>query len=196
MNQGQQKQNSKKPNPFIVGDNVLETIRGVGASVGKTALDETTQKLPDNFIRDMFGAGAVSEELRPNEPIDIQQEKPQKVTPKDLIHALTTKDKSLTEHEIEQLRTQLKAFAPKTNNQEVKKAAIEQPAQETGTYHENRLERLLNVAKKFMTNPDDGLTWFKEAGKRKKLKGFWGSYKKHGTTFGLSSERTASTQSG
>lgn len=195
MNQGQQKQNPKKQNPFIVGDNVLETIRGVGASVGKTAFDETTQKLPDNFIRDMFGAAAAHEDLQPNEPIDFQQKEPG-VSPKDVLRALTTKDDAVKKHEIEQLRQQLATLAPRTTHAEAKKAVIEQPEEQPGEYHKNRLEGIINTVKKLTTNPDDGLTWFKEAGKRKKLKGFWGSYKKHGTTFGLSSERTTATQSG
>lgn len=195
MNQGQSKQNPKKPNPYIVGDNVMETVRSIGASVGTTALNETTQKLPDNFVQDIFGVKTAQEEVHPNEPISFQQEQP-RVSPQDVIHTLTTREKTTTDDKLKQLRDLLTTLAPKTKNAEVKKAVIEQPEKKPGIYHENRLERFIETAKKLLTNPDDGLTWFKEAGKRKRQKGFWGNYKTHGTTFGLSSERTAATQSG
>lgn len=196
MNQGQSKPNLKRPNPYIVGDNVLETIRSLGGSIGTNVQQETTQKLPDTLLRDMFGTNVNQEELQPNESIALPSEQPQKTTPKDIFGALTTKDKSLTEQEIAQLRAQLATLAPKTNDNAIKKEVIEQPNNQTGIYHKNRLERFIESVKKLTTDPQDGLTWFKETGKRKKQKGFWGSYKKHGTTFGLSSERTASTQSG
>jgi hypothetical protein len=199
MNQvGQSKPNPKKPNPYVVGDNVLETVRGLGANIGTAIQDEVTQKIPDNFIRDMFGgANQLQSELKPNEAINVHQEEaPKKVTPRDIIHALMTDDKKITQQEITQLRQQLEMYSKQTKNNEIKKAVIEQPTENPGVYHKNIFERLVYTAKKLTTNPDDGLTWFKEAGTRKKRKGFWRGFKDKGTKFGLSSERTASTQSG
>ena len=195
MNQGQSKPNLKRPNPFRT-DNILESVRGLGASVGNTVQQETTQNLPDALLRDMFGTEASQGELQQNESIALPSEQPPKTTPKDIFGALTAKDKSLTEQEIGQLRAQLATLAPKTNDNAIKKEVIEQPNNQTGIYHKNRLERFIEKVKNITADPFDGLTWFRETGKRKKQKGFWGSYKKHGTTFGLSSERTASTQSG
>ncbi len=195
MNQGQSKPNLKRPAPFV-GDNVLETVRSIGGSVVDTAQQEITQKLPDNILQDIVGAATTREALQPNETIHITQQEQPQTSPKDLIHALTTQDETLTAKEIAQLRSQLASLAPKVNHAEAKKAIIEQPEHQAGIYHKNRLQTLVESIQKLMTNPDDGLTWFREAGKRKKQMGFWGGYKKHGTTFGLSSERTAATQSG
>jgi hypothetical protein len=44
---------------------------------------------------------------------------------------------------------------------------------------------------------EDGRAWLETFAKRKKKKlGYWKMYKKHGTTFGLSHERTIATQTG
>jgi hypothetical protein len=198
MNQvGSAKPAMKKPNPAIVGDNVLETVRGIGANIGTIARDEATQNIPDNFLQDMFGVDQTKSELKPNESVNVQQEEePKKVTPRDLIHALTTNDKAITQQEIAQLRQQLEGYAKQTNNTEIKKAVIEQPTENPGVYHKNLFEQLVETAKKFATNPDDGLTWFNEAGTKKKRKGFWHGFKSHGTKFGLSNERTAATSTG
>ncbi len=187
----------KKPNPALVGDNVLETVRSIGATIGTTTTDEITQKIPDNFLQDMFGVNQAQSELKPNESINVQQDEASKrVTPRDLIHVLTTNDKTITQHEIQVLRQQLEGYAKQTNDPQIKKVVLEQPTVNPGVYHKNLFEQLVETAKKLATNPDDGLTWFKEAGTKKKRQGFWGAYKKHGTTFGLSSERTTATQSG
>ncbi len=186
----------KKQTPYLVGDNVMETVRSIGGSVGNAVQLEATQKLPDNILQDVFGTPAAREELQPNETVDVTKQEQPRTSPKDLIHALTTQDETLTAKEIAQLRAQLATLAPKTHHAEAKKAMIEQPEQQAGIYHKNRLETIVENIKKLATNPDDGITWFKETGKRQKQKGFWYGYKKHGTSFGLSNERTAATQSG
>jgi hypothetical protein len=65
-----------------------------------------------------------------------------------------------------------------------------------GIYHLNYYERLKNVIKAIRLNIEDSRTWLALSTGRKGRKKYWGMYKKHGTTFGLSHERSLATSSG
>lgn len=196
MNQvGMPKPATKKPNSYV-NPNVMEAVRGIGTNIGTTTKNEFTQNLPDNFLRDMFGADQPQSELKPNESINVQQEEePKKVTPRDIIHALTTKDKEMTQQELNAIRQQIETIGKQTNNQEIKKVVIEQPTENPGVYHTNFFKRILETAQQ-LGKPDDFLTEFNKAGTKRKRLGFWSRTKTNGSSYNLSGERTAATQSG
>ena len=95
------------------------------------------------------------------------------------------------------IRAELKALSEtiKNFNQDVQKAINEIPAR-PGIYHLNFMERLRSVLKILREQIEDSRTWLSLSTGRKKKKQYWGLYKKHGTQFGLSSERTLATQAG
>jgi hypothetical protein len=72
---------------------------------------------------------------------------------------------------------------------------VETPV-DPGIYHVTFLERLRSFIQLLREQVDDSRTWLTVSSKRQKKMAFWGLYKKHGTQFGLSSERTVSTQAG
>lgn len=77
------------------------------------------------------------------------------------------------------------------------KIKVERLPQKTGIYYVRYLEWLLTVVKHLRMKVDEGRTWLEAFMTRKKKKmGYWKMYKKHGTTFGLSQERTTATQTG
>lgn len=196
MNTIQQKSATKKPNPYLVGDNVLETVRSLGGTVKKTMQQDVIQKIPEAIVHEMFASGQQSQELLPDKPTEIQSEYPSRPQSRERTQPLVSLDQQHTEQALSLIREQLKTLAKQTNNPELQKAAIAQPAEEQGIYHQTFFERLTSMAKKLATNPDDGLTWFREAGTKRKRLSFWSGYKKHGTSFGLSYERTLATQAG
>ena len=74
---------------------------------------------------------------------------------------------------------------------------IDQPPAEVGTYHVNFYEWLLSVIKIAREKVEDSSVWLQAINTKKNKKmGYWGMFKKHGTTFGLSHERNVATQTG
>jgi hypothetical protein len=80
-------------------------------------------------------------------------------------------------------------------NTEVKKAITDVPV-DAGVYHINFFERLRSMSVLLRQSVDDSRSWLSLSTSRKKQKGYWGKYKKHGTQFGLSADRTPATQTG
>ena len=99
--------------------------------------------------------------------------------------------------QLEAIRQELKALAVsmKGFHQEVQKA-VETPIAEPGIYHVNFFERLRSLIKLLREQIEDGRSWLALWNTRKKKMGYWGMFKKHGTSFGLSSERSIATQAG
>lgn len=80
---------------------------------------------------------------------------------------------------------------------EVTKIKVEQLPQKSGIYYLRFLEWLLTVVRQLRMKVEDGRAWLSTFTTRKKKRlGYWQMYKKHGTTFGLSHERTLATQTG
>jgi len=101
------------------------------------------------------------------------------------------------EQKINAIRAELAMLSKtiKTLNTDIQKAITEMP-EHPGIYHENFFERLRTILVLIRTQIEDSRTWLTMWTDRKKKKGFWASYKKHGTKFGLSSERTVSMSAG
>jgi hypothetical protein len=75
------------------------------------------------------------------------------------------------------------------------KITVEQLSDKPGVYHVRFFEWLLNLLRDVRKKVSESANWLSIAhGKQKK--GFWATAKKKGTSFTLSGERTASTQSG
>lgn len=198
MNQPTTKQQQKKPNPYIVNDNVLESIRGIGTNVGKT-LKQDVGRIPSDILGGIVGA-PTSGELQQNESIQVQQEHAtrQPITKKELLDPFIQKDIQETKAKLESVRQELQLLSKsiKGFHQEVEKAILEMPVN-PGVYHINFFEQLRSFIESLRQTIDNGSTWLSAfTANSKKKRGYWGMYKKHGTTFGLSSERTTATQSG
>lgn len=65
-----------------------------------------------------------------------------------------------------------------------------------GKYHTTFFEWLLTMIRQARMKVQDSGAWLAALSSKKSKKGYWGMFKKHGTTFGLSNERTVSTQTG
>lgn len=77
------------------------------------------------------------------------------------------------------------------------KVKVEQMPRKTGIYYIRYLEWLLTVVSQLRMKVEEGRAWLETFNQRKKKKvGYWKMYKKHGTTFGLSHERSLATQTG
>lgn len=85
----------------------------------------------------------------------------------------------------------------KALTREISRVKVEQLPAQTGIYYLRYFEWMLGVVRGIRVKIDEGRAWLATFNTRKEKKnGYWKRYKKHGTTFGLSQERTLSTQTG
>lgn len=97
------------------------------------------------------------------------------------------------EKQIELLRDAILKIAKSTQNfsSEVEKAAFEAPVN-PGKYHLGFFETLKNSLELIKKRLDDSASWMQEFNKRKdRVPFFWAQFKKSGTKYMLSSERSA-----
>lgn len=103
-------------------------------------------------------------------------------------------------HEIlQQIKNQITLLekSEKALTKEVSKFKLEQVPARSGIYYLRYFEWLLSLIKQLRMKVEEGRTWLQVFSQRKKKKlGYWKMYKKHGTTFGLSHERSLATQTG
>jgi hypothetical protein len=199
----QPQQPKKRPNPYVVGDNVLETVRSLGATVTKTAQDSATQIAADALQDIISGRPAQKQPQERTYTHEAGSMEPReriqpRISNKELIQPLIQKDIAETKQKLEAIRQELQALSKSIRGlqQEIQTAVMEMPV-DPGVYHLNFFEQLKMLLKGIRERVDDSRVWLSAWNTNvKKKRGYWGMYKKHGTTFGLSSERTLATQAG
>lgn len=190
----------KKKQRTYSNDNILESLRGIGGSVNKSITHDLVGKMPQDVLSSLFGNPPQSGELRPNQTVDIPEEREHKPTfhhtEYDRPNGLRLEEHDLKQ-KIESVRQELAqlSVSMKQLNTEIQKTISEVPVQ-PGIYHLNFYDRLRSILRMLRENIDDSRTWLSMSTNRKKKCGYWNMYKKHGTTFGLSSERNLATQAG
>lgn len=200
----------KKRVPSYANDNVLESLRGVGSSVGKTLTKDVAGKIGSDILQSILGGSSgQGGELKPNQAIDINAQKEALVEQKTAFRprpefkrseygqSLLREDEIKVRQQIEAVRKELQTLAAsvKKLNQEIHTAVTETPVA-VGVYHLNFFEHLKTVLKSLREQVEDSRTWLSAFMTRKKKMGYWGMLKKHGTSFGMSNERAIATQAG
>jgi hypothetical protein len=184
-----------------VNDNVLEALRGIPASVGKTVAQDVIGKTSSDVFASLLGQipNQANESKYQNENLQQNEQFPRYSA----FHPEMNRQKPIKVEEmglkqkIESVRAELAALSKSITslNIEVEKAIAEMPV-DPGIYHINFYERLRSMLLFIRQNVDNSRSWLSMHTSRKKKMGYWGMYKKHGTTFGLSNERTLATQAG
>lgn len=191
----------KKPQNKRNNAAILESLRDIGGGVGKTITKDVAGKVAQDAFASLFGAMPKSGEFGKNRQVEFpHDERPfssGKKAPEFDKRAMLNADQLHIKQELEAVRTELKALsqAIKQFSAEVDKAIHDEPI-EPGIYHVNFYQRLRSLLLLLREQIDDSRSWLMVSSGRKKKKQYWGLYKKHGTKFGLSSERTMATQTG
>ncbi|MCL4360189.1 DUF5660 domain-containing protein [Patescibacteria group bacterium] len=198
--QWQQNQAKKTP-PARPNDSILEALRSVGGGVGKTMTKDVAGRVASDSFKSLFGAFPRQGDLQPGQELPLRRER----QPFPMMRRPEAKERPPVMHmeelglkkKIESVQAELKALseAIKNYDTEVKKAIDTIPS-DPGVYHLNFLDRLRSVLRILRENIQDSRSWLSLQTTRKKKMGYWGRFKKHGTKFGLSSERTMATQAG
>lgn len=100
---------------------------------------------------------------------------------------------------VEQIMSELQRLVKSSRvlQLEFAEVSVEQNPVKAGEYHLNFLEWMLIVIKNAREKVEDSGAWLATVkGKNGKKGGYWDSFKKHGTSFGLSNERAVATQTG
>ena len=108
------------------------------------------------------------------------------------------RQKQMVKVQIESIQVQIQQMAKDQAGlmEEIDKAS-NQAVVNPGVYHQNFFERLANLISLARKKINDSRSWLSLHNHRaKKQAHFWGQVKKSGTSFMLSGERTASTQTG
>jgi hypothetical protein len=79
---------------------------------------------------------------------------------------------------------------------EFQEIAVEQTPTEVGKYHINFFEWMLTVIRNARMKVEDSGAWLTAMQSKKGKRNYWAMFKKHGTTFGMSNERSVATQTG
>lgn len=194
-------QPQQKPQTKYQNDSILESLRTLGGGVGKTVAKDVTGKVAADALASLFGTPPKRNpsEFRPNNPFAQKEAQPIPGFRRPEMHRppMVHMEEPNLKQEIEAVRQELKALAAsiKSLNTDIQRTITEVPV-DPGIYHKNFFERLRGVLQILREQIEDSRSWLSLQGNRKQKKGYWGMYKKHGTTFGLSNERSLATQAG
>ncbi len=197
-------QATKKKQAHYKNDNLLETLGSIPSGVTSTTVTEFG-KIGGEIANALIGSLGKSGELKPNQEITFGGEQPAETPEQPRIQPMVefrprpdhTAAEQETRQQLEAVRAELKALIASLKNlhQEVQ-TAVSQDVVQPGIYHVNFYEQLRTFIKVLREQVEDSRTWLSAFTTRKKKLGYWGMYKKHGTTFCLSSERTLATSAG
>ncbi len=192
----------KKKQQLFTDDSFLEQIRGLTSGTSKSLKQDLIKGGAKTALQQFWGTDrnpemSTMEKMYEPEAIE-RKERPKRgaYEPTQEIILFSAHERK-TMQEIDSIRGELVALIKvvKEVDFEVQKAVIEIPVK-PGIYHVRFLEKIKQLLKIIREKLEDSKTWLKLATSKKKAKGYWGMYKKKGTSFGLSGERVVSTQTG
>jgi hypothetical protein len=196
----QQTKQPKRPAAFT-NDSILEALRGISGGVGKTVAKDVAGKVATDALASLFGSPLKQGEMHQNESIDFpveRQPRPQMRRPEvQPAQKVIFHEDAQIKQQLEAVRGELQALVKSVHmlNTEIHKAVVETPV-DPGVYHVNFYEKLRAVLQMLREQIDDSRSWLTMHTARKKKMGYWGMFKKHGTSFGLSNERSLATSAG
>jgi len=182
-------------------DTVLEQLRDIGGGVAKSVANDVLGGIAADTITSVFSP--VKKDLKPGEEVLISSpESPQKPIPQVKTPEITlfTAQEVKLAKEVEMLRGELKKTVEElkelnTTVIEVEKAVAQSPVK-TGKYHFSFFARLRAILRLFRQQISESRVWLEASFAKKRKRQYWFMFKKHGTAFGLSSERVIATQAG
>lgn len=192
---------TKKQSAYT-NNSILESLRDLGSGVGKSVAKDVVGRVATDAFSSLFGQPTggdfkppqpMAEAYPERQPFRPALRRPEVYQPMIAVH----REEAGIKEKLESVRMELKTLAGsiKKFNSQIERAIEDIPVH-PGIYHLNFLERLRGVIQILRQNIEDSGSWLALWIGRKKKKNYWGMYKKHGTTFGLSSERNVSTQAG
>ncbi len=202
MNITRQQAAKKRNIQAIQDNNILESLHSVGSSIGQAVTKDVMGKVGADIIGSLAGQTPRSGELKPNQDVEIapagKEKTKAKIQTKELISdQLIHAEKQQTLRAIESIRQELKNLVESLKGLHIEvQKAVEQAPVDGGVYHLNFFEQLKSFLMALRQQIEDSRSWLEMTNSRKRKMGYWGMFKKHGTQFGLSSERSIAMSAG
>ncbi len=188
----------KKRRSIPSQDTILEQMRDVGTGMVKSVKDDLIGGVTSDILHELFSPNKkdtqgqevfISQDGLPK-PVRSEVRKPETV--------LFSAQEADIAQEVEALRNELKKTAEELKElnsaiSEVEKTVALTPIS-PGKYHLSFFAKLRAILKLFREQISESRVWLEAASSKKKKQQYWSMFKKHGTTFGLSSERVVATQ--
>lgn len=211
-----QNQQAKKPKVYQQ-NNLVETAKSVGQDVIKNVATELVGGVAKNATEQigltpktsgLGGEISLTDILKNGGGTSLNQEiklsgniRPGIVQTENIItkeQIFIQRENQAMKQEIQNILIELKALAKSVNtlNSDIKKVVMETPPTNMGKYHKNFYEWVLSIIKDLRQKVCESRNWLAVFQSRKKQKGYWMMFKKHGTSFALSDERGISTSVG
>jgi hypothetical protein len=187
-------------------------LRGLWKGILKSTNEQVLAPIPTTFseqlvVNTLFGA-----QLQEGQKVSLKQQQAEKHENKavasehiEYFRTVNNADRigeTRTEQQIvsavEQIRMEIQKLmkSSKIVEQTVKDATADKAPIKPGRYHLNFFEFVLSVLREATKKLDDTAAFGAVFTSKKQQSKYWNSYKKQGTTFGLSGERTVATQTG
>lgn len=216
MNTKKQKSQAKQ----YVNDNPVEALRSVPVGVSSSIVKDLVKGSGSSVWEQFLGVGSFATkkekshgELAEGEELSLaklkkQEEKKEKayVDPGlDYRRDILRYNEKTTSHESREIQMQIqvimveiKKLAASAKELEVqfKEVIVEQNIEKPGKYHVTFFEWVLSVLQAARLRVEESASWLAMFASKKNKKQYWGMFKRHGTTFGLSNERVVATQTG
>ena len=195
--------NSPKKQSPAINNSVLESLRDLGSGIGSTLAKDVIGGLWSDALTTLFGQPAGGDFKRPQiTPLESFPERspfrPAIRRPEVYKPTVTIlREEAGIKEKLDCVRQELKKLSLSIRhlNSQIERAIDDIPVH-PGVYHVNFLERIRGVLLVIRENIENSGTWLNLCTKRSQKKNYWGMYKKHGTSFGLSSERNVANQAG
>lgn len=199
----------KKKRQEII-DNPIEAISNLTSDFTQSAGQDLFSGMAKSAADQIFGTNSSSiGELSPNQELQMDTLNQNGIESNEILSyqslrkntersVFSYQESEKVKQEISQLLKEIKLLIKSTRELtgEVEKAVMEQMPADPGTYHLNFYEWLILMIKSLRERVDESASWLRMFKSKKKQKQYWNMYKKHGTSFGLSSERNIATQVG
>ena len=155
---------------------------------------------PASMLDQVFGTRTSERQF----PMSPKEKQPRQKSQETLIFSYSgrsedVKIKQETAQIMESLKKQIVQLekSQKVLNKEISKVKLDSLPPKSGIYYLRYFEWLSLVIRSLRLKVEEGQAWLSAFNQKKRKKmGYWQKYKKHGTTFGLSHERTLATQTG
>lgn len=210
----------KKPKHKVVqSEDSIEALNRIPDAFIKAFADEGKKAISDAWKKQLIPhskneeeqnpehRSAKSGDLKPGEELDLTEKKLQAIEPainyiQEILHAerkVQVKDDQETKVKIQEIIIEIKKLTNSSRELAIEFKDIEkmeQVPQNAGKYHANFVEWVLSMVKSARERVDNAISWTNAIKNKKSQKTYWNLFKKHGTSFGLSSERLVATQVG
>lgn len=208
------KTQTKRKTRQFVDQNPVEAFRDIGGGVAGSLKNDVVKESLESFWNQFLGQKTeqpqrnFSGDLTPGMEVDFTEtiKTVDRVEPGLDYHRevktaeirITRENEGELQKKIAQIQFELKKLVHSSRELQVifKEVAVETAPAKPGKYHLNFLEWLLSVIRQARLKVDESRSWLATAYQKRAKRQYWAMFKKHGTTFGLSSERVVSTQTG